>query len=124
MAEADQGVIGVLVVDDDAVGEGLPVTGRILADVDRIDSVPVFQLVAGSVRDSPQDSGRVDAARFAEIDDDPLRMKRVTFTGISYVQIGVALPEGAGIAIVEAGIAFVARLIEGIAAAGQPIAVR
>ena len=65
---------------------------------------------------------RIELTR--ETDDDPLRV-RCGVAGVERrIQVGIALPEGRGIAVVDAGVAGIIGLVDRIAAAREAIAVR
>ena len=60
---------------------------------------PVLDAVPARVGGAPVDPERVDGRVFAEIHDDPLRVIRVVFEREPAVQVRVALPERARVAI-------------------------
>ena len=59
-----------------------------------------------------------------QVGDQPLWVPAVVFAGITAILIGIALPEGLQIAVGQPRITIVFRLVEGIAATRQPVAVR
>ena len=79
--------------------------------------------VVGGKRLRPKNSDRVDWCLLIEINHEPLRPARIFFTGEMFVEIRIALPECCRIAIVDARVAIVICLIDGVAAPRQTITV-
>src|SRR4029077_15802560 len=82
--------------------------------VDCVIARPVLNGNLERERLRPCDVHEVDDARLAEIDEHPLR---------TVAEVWIAFPEGGGIAVVDARIPVVVRLIDRVAAAGKSIAV-
>src|ERR1700691_252227 len=92
---------------------------------DGIISGPILGDVAGRKRFSPRDASAVDGLRLREIEDDPLRMQRITFAGEMFGEIRVALPESVGVAVRqsrEAGV--VGSVVAGETSTGQCVSIR
>ena len=60
---------------------------------------PILNVVIDRVGLGPKDAQRVDGNVFPEIDENPLRIKRVVFAGVERVKIGVAFPEAFRVAV-------------------------
>ena len=75
---------------DDPVRERNP--GASGGDVDGIEAGPVLEDVVGGVGVGPGDLEPIDKLFAREVDDDPLRMERIVFTGEAAAEIRIALP--------------------------------
>ncbi len=86
-----------------------------------VDAGPVLDLELQGEGLGPGDAGGVDDRRRVEAHHDPLRAL-ARLAGVAPVQVGVGLPERRSVAVVEARIAVVIGLVDGVAAPGQPVA--
>src|SRR2546427_4538179 len=71
----------------------------------------------------PKDLDRVDLPASAQVDHDPLRMQRIFFAGEVLVEIRIALPKTGRVAIINSRVTIIVRLVDGVAASRQTIAV-
>ena len=84
---------------DLAVREHAPAaTQHILVVFGRL-AFPILNIVIDRIGLGPKDAQCVDGNVFPEIDENPLRIKRVVFAGVKRVKIGVALPEAFLVAV-------------------------
>src|ERR1700730_14191502 len=91
---------------------------------DRVLAAPELHQVVTGVRRGPVDAYGLQILLAGEIEDDPLRMRRVVLAGETLREIGVALPERPLVAIGQARIADRIRtVIAGDAAARQRISI-
>src|SRR5439155_23401401 len=71
----------------------------------------------------PQNSDGIALLKRAEIDHHPLRIDRVALFGEVLVEIRIAFPKRLSIAVVDARVTVVVRLIDGVATSRQPVAI-
>ena len=88
--------------------------------VDGIFAPPPLHLKIDCVGLAPGDADRVDLNRRRKVDQKPLRM---VLAGEVFIEIGIALPEGLRIAVVDPRVAVVVGLVERVSSAGKPIAI-
>jgi hypothetical protein len=72
----------------------------------------------------PENPDGADLLKRTEIDHDPLWVERILFAGEVFVQVGITLPESLRATVVDARVPVVVGLVDGVAASGQPVAVR
>ena len=92
-----------LAVVDDAVRKGNPRALRRL--LDRVFAVPVLDHVLPREGLGPGDPHGVERTRGCQVDNHPLRMKRIVFARVRLRQVGIALPVGVQVAIGESRVA-------------------
>src|ERR1700730_8372376 len=91
---------------------------------DRVLAAPELHQVVTGVRRGPVDAYGVQVLLAGQIENDPLRMRRVVLAGETLREIGIALPERPRVTIRQARIADRIRtVIAGDAAARQRISV-
>ena len=92
-----------LAVTDHTVRKGNP---RALCRLlDRIFAVPVLDHVLLRERLGPGDPHRVERTRGGQVDNHPLRMKRIVFARVRLREVWIALPVGVQVAIGESRVA-------------------
>ena len=72
----------------------------------------------------PLNPDRIDRNRFPKIKNDPLRMMGIGFAREGFGKVGITLPEGLWIIVIESRVAVIVRLVDRIAAARELVTVR
>ncbi|KFB72377.1 MAG: hypothetical protein AW09_002446 [Candidatus Accumulibacter phosphatis] len=82
-------------------------------------AIPVLHRIAHGIRYPPGDTDRIHRYFLSQISDQPLRVP--VLSRVAAIQIGVALPEGIGVAVSQSRITIVFGLVDGISSPWQPV---
>ena len=91
--------------------------------VHRVVSAPVLDPVLPGERRAPVNPNAVDRSRGAQIDHHPLGMSVLGFGGEMGIEIRITFPKRFFIAVRDAGIAVIVRLVDRVSASRQTVAV-